>query len=405
MIKSVVFLVLLLTNSFFISLNSQADTMALPIFQHRLSKNLIEDLSNGALDESKVASQLTYIGEYLKAQEISYDGPIAWGFDTLTREDQVYFADFSPIDAIASIIEESAKHQIVIINEAHHKPQHRMLTRSLLKGLYQNGYKYFGLEALTNLNDSIERKFSHGTTINERGYPLNSPVSGTYTSEPQMSNLIREAITIGFTIFKYEEFGKEREQNQAKNIAKILEEDPEAKILIHCGWYHLLEKANNEKRWMASYLSEYTGINPLTIYQDILVERYSSKESPFYEMIKYDSPKVFRNQFGEYYNGFKGNSYFDILVYHPRTQFVMNRPNWLYHYPGNKSYDIENITVGYPCLIKAYKSNEDSHAMPIDIIEKDYENDPTVLCLPLGEYRLEITNDSGDKEIRTIIIK
>jgi hypothetical protein len=58
--------------------------------------------------------------------------------------------------------------------------------------------------------------------LNERGYPLNSPLSGTYVTEPQMSNLIREAIDIGFKLFPYYRFGEGRKEYEFDNTVLVL---------------------------------------------------------------------------------------------------------------------------------------------------------------------------------------
>lgn len=54
---------------------------------------------------------------------------------------------YSKIKATDYIIEQAKKHQVVIINEAHHNSFHRVFTKSLLQKLFDNGYKNLGLEA------------------------------------------------------------------------------------------------------------------------------------------------------------------------------------------------------------------------------------------------------------------
>src|SRR5690606_18409918 len=110
------------------------------------------------------------------------------------------------------------------------QPIHRVFTESLLEGLYQNGYRYLGLEALAE--DSL---------INIRKWPVIN--DGYYTNEPQFGNMIREALRLGFIVFGYESGGrgKEREMGQAANIVEILKNDPNTKILIHCGFGHIVE--------------------------------------------------------------------------------------------------------------------------------------------------------------------
>ena len=113
------------------------------------------------------------------------------------------------------------------------------------------------------------------TMINQRKFPILD--SGTmYIHESQSANLIKEAMDIGFTLFKYEykgakgKTGKDREREQAENIAKVITKNPNAKFLIHCGYDHLNEGIPGIKEWekaMAARLNDLTGINPFTIDQ------------------------------------------------------------------------------------------------------------------------------------------
>ncbi|MCP3930015.1 MAG: TlpA family protein disulfide reductase [Bacteroidetes bacterium] len=375
---------------------------SIPLHEYKFSREIEEKLAKGEIKLLRAAQFYSYIGEYQKALSVPCEKQLEWGFDTLTKEDKKYFKEFSPFNAVDAIVKRASHEKIVIINEAHHKPLHRVFTKKILKGLYEQGYRYFGLEALSNCS-YVPPQFCD-SLLNTRGYPLNSPLSGTYVREPQMSNLIREAHEMGFELFAYEKFGQDREFHQAKYIAEITEKNPEAKFLILCGWYHLLESEYSIK-WMATHLREMTGINPFTIYQDILIERYCTQESPFMEMMDYDEPKVFINEKGDFYNGSPTNKMFDALVYHPRTKYINNRPDWLANLEGHQFYKIDDIQIEYPCLIKAYKKKESNHSVPIDIIEKDYKQDPTALILPTGVYRIEIENRKGEKEIRGIEVE
>ena len=139
------------------------------------------------------ANEYSFIGNYRKTRE-------AWDKNgvrvaSLTKEDSLYFVEFSPVNARDYIIERSKNEQIIIINEAHTYPSHRTFTHSLLQGLYDNGYRYLGLEALFD------------TVINERKYPIIE--SGYYTKEPEFGNLIYTALNIGFKLFGYEATGGE----------------------------------------------------------------------------------------------------------------------------------------------------------------------------------------------------
>ncbi|KAA3632508.1 MAG: hypothetical protein DWQ02_14685, partial [Bacteroidetes bacterium] len=88
---------------------------------------------------------------------------------------------YTQVNAKEYILEEAKSRQVVIINEAHHSSLHRIFTRSLLQDLYDNGYKYFGLEALGNGRYT-------DTLLNERKHPYQH--SGYYTNNPQFGDLI-----------------------------------------------------------------------------------------------------------------------------------------------------------------------------------------------------------------------
>lgn len=381
----------------FISISLQAQGLydSIPVHEYKFSYQINVEYSSAAARIHRIAQDLSYIGQEAEAMQIPNGPELEWGFDAISEEDEAYFQTFQAVDAVDYIVNRSANEQVIIINEAHHKPRHRVFTRQLLKGLYDNGYRYFGLETLSNSTiDSSHIMLD--TLLQERGYPLNSPITGTYIKEPQMANLIREALAIGFTIFAYERVVPgDRELIQARNIKrKILDKDPDAKILIHCGWYHALESPNRGKKWMAQYLREITGINPFTIYQDILIEEHGRKESPFFRLMQADQPSIFVNDSGATYNGKPDFDKFDALLYQPRTRFIFNRPHWLLAIPDNQIYRLnhERIKIGYPCMVKAFKLDEPAEAVPIDIIELASKWDFTALILPPGNYRLDISN-------------
>jgi len=342
----------------------------IPAYTYKFSHEITEGLSNETIKISRAAEYYSYIGEYQKALSVPNELDILWGFDTLSNNDLEYFNEF---------------------------------VAKILQGLYDNGYKYFGLEALSNC-EYLPPEFCD-SLINKRGYPLNSPVSGTYVTEPQMSNLIIQAMEIGFEIFAYEKFGKNREEEQAKFIADKLKTDPESKILILCGWYHILEEMENGKNRMAYHLRQKTGVNPFTIYQDLLIERHCTSEHPLMEKINFKEPKLFINKEGEYYNGRRDFKKFDALIYHPRTKYISNRPNWLLDHADNRIFPVEIKGDNYPYLVKAFPKERNRDSVPSDIIELKYKEDKTVLVLPSGKYILEIVDKNRNISLEEIEVK
>ncbi|PHN07476.1 hypothetical protein [Flavilitoribacter nigricans] len=330
--------------------------------------------------------------------------------DPLTEEELAYFQTFRVADAISYLLERAENEQIIILNEAHHRPEHRVFASALLEGLAQRGYAYLGLEALTPNFDDPEA-LGLDTSLNERGYPLNSRYTGNYTREPQFGLFIRQAINNGFHLFGYERnpsFQEMiRDSAEALNVARILARDPDARILLYCGYAHLVEsnavdpESNyGRSRWMASYLRELTGIDPLTVNQEILTDRSPAANSPYYPLIKSEKPAVLLNEDGRVFNGGKRNDKFDLLVYHPPARLINGRPHWLYRDGAHRAYTIapEQLTLNCPCQVRAYPETEPELAVPVDIIEIDPDFRENTLVLAPGQYRLIIENLAGDRQ-------
>ena len=307
-------------------------------------------------------------------------------------------AKYEVISAKNYIVEEADSKQVVIINEAHNNSSHRVFTETLLQELYDIGYKNLGLEALSN-GEKMD------SLLNKRAYPVQK--SGYYIKDPQFGNLVRTALKIGYTIFPYERTsdanGKEREIEQAKNIKKRIDKNPNEKFIIHCGFDHVLE--GNHKSWgkaMAGRLYEFTGINPLTINQTKYSERSEPKlNDPLLKVLDLKEPSVLVNQNGEPLNYKRKESFTDIAVLHPITKYQNDRPNWLFHsQKKDVKIELKNINISFPVMVLAYLEHEAiNSAVPTDIIEIQNKNDLGHLALKKGIYNVVINNKS-EKSLR-----
>jgi len=341
-------------------------------------------------------------GYYYAAWEYSYVGDIektlemwdkeATASDTLSDQDIRAFSNFKRNNAKTRIINEAKNKSVIIINEAHHMPQHRVFTTELLQALYDEGYKHLGLESFLASHKS-------DSTLMANKYPVLS--NGFYVKEPQYGNLIRQALKIGFKVFGYESMGhetpSEREINQAKNIEEYMASNPDEKYLIHCGFAHGTEGiyGGSWGKAMAGRLTEFTGTDPLTINQTTYSEK-SNKifENPFYRLTDVNEPSIYESNdsiFGQYREG----SWFDISIFHPRTKNY-NAPNWLLH--GNRNFkkiDFANAEIECPCLIFAYLEGEEiGRAIPYSI--KESNGEVTTLALEKGTYNIIILNKEGN---------
>ncbi|MCU0354937.1 MAG: hypothetical protein MUD08_14550 [Cytophagales bacterium] len=326
------------------------------MFTSQIERRFEKDKSNEQAAPSFAATFFSFIGDCRNAHTYFDKGNDLPG--KMNSEDSLRFLRMKPASARNYIIERSKTEQVVMINEAHHVPQHRVFTLSLLQAMYDNGFRYFGAETLSNLGGILDP--NPMDSLRKRGYPTLE--TGYYTVEPQYGELIRAAVKIGFKVFAYEAYKpvpKEREIGQARNIQKVLLDDPKARILVHCGYAHINEDSLGGVwgKAMAGRFREFTGINPLTINQQTLTERSRPEmENPYYRMMSLTEPSVFLNEKGDVFAGYKGEdgvTAYDIRVAHPRTKYVNGRPDWLQmngqrkpHFVSHKSLN----KIGYPCL-------------------------------------------------------
>ncbi|GAB3642502.1 hypothetical protein [Spirosoma arcticum] len=382
-----------------------------PAFPYQLTSQIIDsykkDTTHSRIYMASYA--FSYIGDYQQA--LVYLDQEDAKKERLATSDSLNFLTFKPIDAKEYIIQRAKNEQIIILNEAHHIPIHRVFTSTLLKELYQSGFRYLGAETLSH-EDSL---------LNQRKYP--TLASGYYTKEPQYSNLIREALQLGYQLFPYEaatpeEFasGKTREIAQARHIETIIKRDPKAKILIHCGYSHVIETPleSDWEKAMAGRVKEFTGINPFTINQQRWTESgESSKEEPLYKLMNVKKPSVYINAAGKAYPATTA-AQTDIQVVHPRTTYRHGRPTWLYRDGGWKPYFLtkEQLSFDFPCLVLAYRAGETSsrtkpfdQAIPVDVIELKRADEKKALVLPSDNYRIILLGQDGKQKEFTLAHK
>ncbi|MGJ3234173.1 hypothetical protein [Marivirga sp.] len=358
-------------------------------FTSEIEEQILNDTSPSRYQRS--ASDFAKKGDYKNAL-IHWDMgmPTQDRNYTKTEIDSIN-SKYSIVNAADYIIQEAQKNQVVMINEAHHNSMHRAFTKSLLQRLFDNGYKNLGLEALNNRVDL-------DSVLTSRGYPIQK--TGYYIQDPQFGNLVRDALEIGYNLFAYENMekggGKPREIEQAKYIQKEIESKPNEKFLIHCGFAHLME--GNYSGWekaMAGRLTEYTGINPLTINQVEYSERSKAKfNHPLLKAFNIKESSVLIDDDNHPLKYERRDAWADIAVLHPNTKYVNNRPNWLFENGNqNASLELRDIPIEFPVLVLAYKKGEDiNEAVPIDIVEVENNTDKCHLALKKGEYEIVVTS-------------
>lgn len=365
-------------------------------------------------------------GNFSRSVEISCNH----GQHEISTEEIAEFKKYKPVPARKSIIEAAKKSRVVIINERHHRPDHRLFSESLLKGLKEIGFNYFGAETLDTEN--IDE-------LNKRGYPTYN--SGYYSVESMYGELIRTALHLDYELVAYEQDYKNntpissskisppekpeiaegmqdwekdllmtqfnmntRDYYQAAAIAKILEENKDAKIFIHCGHGH--NKEHNEKSWttLAIWLKKMTGIDPLTIDQitlDFICQEY---QHPIYKSTNIKESSVFINDKKELYSvpiqdldfdtdEFIKYEYRDFCVAHPPVYNEEKYLNELMLSAGKQKINLNKklSKINKPCLLFIYHKKEDTkESIPAYVKYWDSKEKDISVYLKKGDYKIMI---------------
>ena len=339
-----------------------------------------------------LGTDTSYLGNYQEA--LAYFDTLSSGRRVSAPSNKV-LENCAPRDAVAVIERLARGRRAVFINEAHHVPQHRVLTREVLKALYQQGYRYFAAETLYTF------------IYAERGYPVIG-TTGYYTDEPLYGDLVRKALELGYTVVPYEsrsfdETQYERESAQAQNlIDRILEGDPDAKLVVHAGYGHIYERATPDWTPMALLFKKRTGIDPLTVEQTAMSEHSAPKfEAAEYREATADfdftEPTIFECS-DEPWIQADAKGLYDLTVFSPRSVYVKGRPTWLLLDGERKPYVLPTdiCQEQFPCLVQARYEGELPNAVPVDQIEVKNKTKPATLMLPSGRFEIRVLGVEED---------
>jgi len=291
-------------------------------------------------------------------------------FEQATRETCTPLQrDGASVDPVEEIARLAVNRRVVIVNEAHERPQHRVFISDLAARLRRDGFTIYAAETFLPGVRAVR--------------PWPSVNDGTYSREPAFGELLRRMRGLDYPFIEYEDFSpspppedddwraniERRETIQAANIQGILEENPDARLFVHVGHAHLLEQPDNQGNvWMAQRLKEATGIDPLTIDQT----RYTSGGDAF---TLCDPAQT--------------NTRVDFRIGAPVLTFNNGRPAWRQR-AGQRVTPVPTALL-HPALstiIEARLSGEPDEAIPVDrLLLRPGETLP--LLLAPGRYRIE----------------
>lgn len=172
------------------------------------------------------------------------------------------------LEAVTNYVLKHAEDQAVIMfNESHFYPSHRLLLRKLLPALKEAGFTHLAMEALS---DAGAKALNKGKAVNF--------ATGYYTREQEYQRLLREAQLLGFELVAYDAGGANREQLQARNIYdRTIGKSPEARVVVFAGYAHIEEVPTKKGKELMAYVfrKEYQ-IDPVTFSQTAMY-RFRSK--------------------------------------------------------------------------------------------------------------------------------
>jgi hypothetical protein len=332
------------------------------------------------------------------------------------------------VDAHPFILKEARHYRIILFNESHARPQHRLFTKSFLKELHQQGFNTFFVEGLD----------AAGITTNEKKYPVRT--DGWLINEPAYGSLLRYAVNNGYQLVNYEYPTKPwddsvkldkngsmkyiqfeprdsavvkrdstgeiimqintgiREQWMADKIYEFIKQHPHSKFVVHAGHGHINE---GDAMMCARLKFLLKGEDVLTIEQAELNEKVPVVDSLTHDTLKINYPYLLVDKAThKAYNSFGINHPVDYTIFNPVYKDSLSRPIFLFR-------DIEQRKPSYPtltaddgpCLVTAYFSNEynaeKGNAIAEDIIYTKGINEVPPLLLKSGKYTIVKKNSRG----------
>jgi hypothetical protein len=301
---------------------------------------------------------------------------------------------FQKVDAVEFILKKYGNEPLIMINEAHNRGQHRDFARHLLEKLYNKGFRYLAAEGL-NGKDSL---------VHKRGFPIQE--TGYYVKEPAFGQMIRQALSLGFTLVAYEdttaynlkltsvENSNNRESGQTRNILSVFQKDSTAKILVYAGHGHIEKKTTNEWVKMGERLCKAFNRDLPSIDCTAMKEGFERKDENSMFKAAIDSfPKsapfvLTANDTAYVHPTYVGKV--NVNVFFPRTNYDLGYPDWLKE-TNEQYYELDTPLSIKNALVQVYKAEEwskvNQKAIPvIQLLTTDNKN-KYKLFLKKGQYQ------------------
>ncbi len=350
------------------SLNYINDVKAMASFDMKLSDSIVKNMYY-----EYIGTLLSFIGEDKNALDC-FDS--AENYKEYINSNVTEFNSYSLIEYKEQLKAKASKSKIVLINEMHHRPVCRIFTFEMLADFRKQGYNYLALETLSSRIDASTEKTIHKNL-------------GFYTQEPNFANLVRYAKFLKFKLVAYDTTvsdSNKRDSLAAINIMKVLDKDPNAKMIIHCGYGHantvdlgfhsigvwLKDKYKFVKSINQTYFNTYGNLQfcnnfyayldpKKTIKYPKLLLNKNINFNPGYDFT------LFENFNADDYKKslIKNKLFFERTLLIPKN--IKNKSFLLQYYPANEIRNITDYDLVVPASNQIIKSNTVTTYLPVFI--------------------------------------
>jgi hypothetical protein len=249
-------------------INSQLNFISPVSFLNATQRNKI-DSSVRSQFYQQAGFAFSFTGAYNLAIKTFDSAFLKPGVNTYFTDDKAIdhfpFKELNVSDLLHSVAESMKKKQVIILNEAHHIPAHRLTAYYLLKMLKKQGIDVFAVETLSPF-------FNNDTTKVLQSF------HGYYSNEPTMANLIRFARKLGMKVISYDCSSADcsdvnkREAVAAEYLTGFLKNYPNSKMFIYCGYRHAMKDSIGNFEPLAAKIQRLTGIVPLSLSQTTIYQ-------------------------------------------------------------------------------------------------------------------------------------
>lgn len=352
----------------------------------------------------------------------------------------VVYMDLSQIElksVTETILEEARHHNIVMFNESHIRPEHRLFVKSFLKGLYQQGYRVLMVEGLQQKNGLDSNK----CPVSEDGHFIN---------EPNYAQLLRYALKLGYAVPSYsyyvsdkwddsvilDKYGSvkylsydpsdslikiydknglketiftdNREAGMANNAFKIIKKNAPDKIVMMVGEGHINELHGRLGERLKVLMKE----DILTIEQTVLSDRSIIADTLLKDTLRAIKPSfIWDKRSNKTYKSKNPYNHVDYSLVNAIIKDSLGRPGYLYNdVEPRKIYFLPGKSVGNkPSVFAAYYADEfkkfGEQAIAVDIVHiKDVQQRIPLLLYP-AVYKIVKRNTEGTFEVYDVKIK